>query len=108
MPELGIDTLALLDEHRSNPLVLRFVKLTNLASRSEKISHLNDWIPEEQAAYRSDDWETFSCLRPYTKEEIADFWTYLELSADLATKYGTDSVSGIARLVERATRAYRI
>lgn len=102
-PELDIDALPLLPEHRGDPLVVRFVELCDRTTRAEKVSDPADWTPAERAAYDSEDWEAFSRLRGYTDEEIADFRAYLELAAKLTAKYGTDTVCAIAFLVEGQT-----
>ena len=100
MPELDIDVLPLLPEHRGDPLVVRFVELYDRTTRAEKVSDPADWTPAERAAYDGEDWEAFSRLRGYTNEEIADFRAYLEAAADLTTKYGIDTICAIAYLVQ--------
>lgn len=101
MPKLDVDYLALLEEHRADPLVMRFIDLCDRTTRAEKISRPDEWTEEERAAYQSDDWESFSRLRGYTDEEIADFRQYLELAADVSTRYGIDVACAIAHLVQR-------
>lgn len=55
----------------------RFVKTTKKlqekVAAAEKVSDPADWTPEMRAAYDAGDMETFSRLRGYTEEEIADF-----------------------------------
>lgn len=101
MPELDIDELALKPEHRADPLIVRFAQLCDRTTRAEKVSNPADWTPAERAAYGSDDWETFSRLRGYTEGEIADFCAYLEVAAEVATRYGIDTACSIAYLVQR-------
>jgi len=105
MPELDIDSLALLAEHRADPLVVCFIELCDRTTRAERISRHEDWSEEERAAYRSDDWEAFSRLRGYTDDEIADFRQYLELAADVSTKYGIDFTCAIAHLVQKQSES---
>lgn len=100
MPELDIDNLALTPEHRADPLIVRFAQLCDRTTRAEKVSDPANWTPAERAADRSEDWETFSRLRGYTEEEIADFRAYLEAAAGVATKYGIDTACSIAHLVQ--------
>ncbi|MFC5511141.1 hypothetical protein ACFPOU_08370 [Massilia jejuensis] len=101
MPELDIDELALTPEHRADPLVVRFAQLCDRTTRAEKVSDPKEWTPAERAADQSEDWETFSRLRGYSKEDIADFRAYLEAAADVATKYGIDVACSIDYLVHR-------
>lgn len=100
-PALDVDALALSAEHRNDLMVVRFVELYYRTTRAEKISNPADWTPSERAAYDRDDWETFSRLRGYNDEEIADFRSYLEAATDVATTYGTDTACAIAYLVQR-------
>ncbi len=51
-------------------------------SSAEKFSDPSTWTAEEKAAYDSGDWKTFSKLRGYTDEEMADFNRWLELAGD--------------------------
>jgi len=69
---LDVDALPPLDEHRGDPLILRFVELADRTARAEMISDPDEWSAEQCAAYDAEDWAGFSRLRGYTQQEIAD------------------------------------
>lgn len=100
MPELDIEALALTPEHRADPLIVRFARLCDRTTRAEKVSDPADWTPVERAAYEGGDWETFSRLRGYTEQEIADFRLYLCAAAAISDKYGADTACSIGYLIQ--------
>ena len=78
-----------------DPLLVDFVNATDKISRSEKISDPKDWTKEEKEAWQKKDWETFSRLRGYTEDEIADYKNFLNIYQEVEKKYGLDHAAGI-------------
>lgn len=98
MRPLDIDALGLTDEHRHDPLVVRFIELDDRTSRAEMISDPDDWTPEQRAAYKAGDWVSFSRLRGYSDQEIADFAGFIRMAHEIDEKYGPDTAAGISYL----------
>lgn len=103
MRPLDIDALGLADEHRRDPLVLRFIELDDRTSRAEMISDPDDWTPEQRAAYRAGDWVSFSRMRGYTDQEIADFADFIRMAHEIDEKYGPDTAAEFSYLVQHQT-----
>jgi len=103
MRSLEIDALGLIDEHRQDPLVVRFIELDDRTSRAEMISDPDDWTPEQNAAYRAGDWVSFSRLRGYSDQEIADFADFIRMAHQIDEKYGPDTAAGLSYLVQMQT-----
>lgn len=103
MRPLDVDALPLLQEHRSDPLVLRFVELADRTSRAEMVSTPDAWSDEQRAAYELGDWQDFSRLRGYTVQEIGDFADYLVAAAEIERRYGADLAPALAYLVQQQT-----
>ena len=66
-----------IDDKRGR-FVSQFDELQERVLAAEKVSDPADWTDAQRAAYDSGDWETFSRLRGYTDEEIADYGAYLD------------------------------
>lgn len=103
MEPLNLADLALADEMRADPDVLQYVVMLDRTMRAEKVSDPGEWTPEETAAYRSGEYETFSRLRGYTDAEIRDFNSQLALGSKLIERYGEDDVAWIGYLVQEQT-----
>ncbi|MDK6079486.1 hypothetical protein [Massilia varians] len=103
MRPLDIDALQLLPEHRADPLLLRFIELVDRTGRAEMVSDPDNWSAEQRAAYHAGDWATFSRLRGYTQQEIADFADFLTADKEIEQKYGPDLAPALAHLVDKHT-----
>ena len=100
-PPLDVDAMPLLEEHRDDPLIQRFVELSDRVDRAEKDSDPSTWSPEEKRAYESGSYEEFSRLRGYTESEIADFNEFVKLAGEIDAKYGENTAGGIDDLISR-------
>lgn len=76
-------------------LLRKFVGFLDTVSVSEKLSDPKTWTAAEQKAWDAGDWKSFSKLRGYTNKQISDFQSYLDLSAAVDKKYGSDTAQGI-------------
>lgn len=103
MRPLDVDALPLAEEHRLDPLVLRFIELDDRTSRAEMISEPDDWTPEQKTAYKAGHWALFSRLRGYSAEEIADFSDFMRLAHEIDEKYGPDTAAGISFMLWQQT-----
>lgn len=103
MRPLDVDALSLLDEHRRDQLVLRFIELADRTARAERISDPVTWSTDERDAYAAGDWRSFSRLRGYSATEIADFADYLRTAGEVDAKYGPDMASSICHLLQLQT-----
>jgi len=81
------------DPITKDPDVVEWIKEASIASKAEKISDPSTWTTAQRAAYDAGDWRTFSSLRGYTPDEIAQFEKYMMLSKKIAKKYEQDGVS---------------
>jgi hypothetical protein len=70
--------------------VIEVLRLQAKTVQAEKTSDPASWTPQERAAYNQGDYKTFSKLRGYTEEEIADFEKYQQLKQELINKYGDE------------------
>ena len=86
-----------------DPLLVAFVNATDKISRAEKISDPKDWTKEQKEAWQRKDWETFSRLRGYTENEIADYKNFLSIYKEVEKKYGQDYAAGISYAYNIAT-----
>lgn len=86
-----------LDEHGAlnDPDLPEFLDRVAQSTDEEKQSDPDDWTAEERAAYNSGDWKTFSRLRGYTDDEIANFSRYMELANRLIDRYGDDFTASL-------------
>lgn len=100
-PPLDVEALPLLKEHREDPLIQRFVEMSDRVDRTEKASDPATWTPEERRAYESGNYEEFSRLRGYTASEIADFNEFVRLAGEVDAKYGENTAGGIDDLISR-------
>ena len=73
--------------------VVEWIKEASIAGKAEKASDPSTWTTAQRAAYDAGDWRTFSSLRGYTPDEIAQFEKYMMLSEKIAKKYEQDGVS---------------
>ena len=105
MRPLDVDALPLLEEHRYDPLVLRYIELYDRTARAEMISDPRTWTLDERAAYRAGDWRSFSRLRGYTAAEITDFGDYMRVAGEVDAKHGPDTASDLAFLVQEHTES---
>lgn len=103
MRALDIDALGLTSGHRHDPLVLRFIELDDRTSRAEMISDPDEWTPEQRAAYKAGDWVSFSRMRGYTDQEIADFADFIRMAHEIDEKYGLDTAAEISYLLWHQT-----
>lgn len=87
------------DAEKIDPLIRRFIELTDATSRAEKISNPDDWTPEQRRAYNSGDTAKFSRLRGYTEAEIRQFNDFMQAAHDVDAKYGTDTAVSISHIV---------
>lgn len=69
-----------------------FRKLAKSVASKEKVSDPATWTKEERQAYDSGNWEEFSRLRGYTKDEIEEYGRYQDLAHELIGHYGEDQV----------------
>ena len=76
-------------------LLRKFVGFLDTVSVSEKISDPSTWTTAERKAWDTGDWKAFSKLRGYTDKQILEFQSYLDLSAAVDKKYGSDTAQGI-------------
>lgn len=83
-----------------DPKARELAELIRKVAAAEKYSDPKDWTPAERAAY-SRGWEEFSRVRGYNKQEIADFKKYRELTDEMRSKYGDDSVMEFDMLITR-------
>ena len=83
-----------------DPKARELAELIRKVAAAEKYSDPKDWTPAERAAY-SRGWEEFSRVRGYNKQEIADFKKYQELTNEMSSKYGDDSVMEFDMLITR-------
>lgn len=79
----------------NDPEFSRFKRLVEETNNAEKDSDASSWTDEQNAAYESGDWKTFSKLRGYTEEEINQYEEYQNVANELIKKYGVDSVHEI-------------
>ena len=61
-----------------------FVKYSKITLEAEKSG---DLTPELLKIQQTQDWETFSRARGYTEQEISDFKRYLDLSAEMESRF---------------------
>jgi len=88
-----IKTYGKKDPITKDPDVVEWMKEARIAGNAEKVSDPSTWTTAQRAAYDAGDWRTFSSLRGYTPEEIAQFEKYMMLSERIAKKYEQDGKS---------------
>lgn len=76
--------------YADDPMFREWLDLADKTARAEKISSWTTWTAEEAAAYEAGDTVTFSRLRGYTEEEIADFQRFVALVSQLSIRYQAD------------------
>lgn len=103
MRPLNIDKLGLIDEHRKDPLIQRFIKVSDAVKRAEKISEPDTWTAEQKEAYEQGDYKRFSELRGYTPAEIRQFGEFMDLVEKVDAKYGEDTAASIDYLMSEQT-----
>lgn len=103
MRPLDIDALGLTDDHRKDPLVQRFIKVSDAVKRAEKISDPDTWTAEQKEAYEQSDYKRFSELRGYTPAEIRQFGDFMDLYEKVDAKYGEDTAVSIDYLMSEQT-----
>ncbi len=102
MRPLDIDALGLIEEHRNDPLIQRFIKVSDAVKRAEKISDPDTWTAEQKEAYGRD-YKRFSELRGYTPAEIRQFGEFVDLVGQVDAKYGEDTAASIDYLMGEQT-----
>ena len=75
------------EDFRNDPLVHEYAALSASVTHNEKNSNPETWTQEESDAWESGDWKTFSKLRGYTENQIAEFERMLELDRQINEKY---------------------
>lgn len=86
----------LTEAEQRDPDVLAFIVASRRVALEEKSSDPAQWTAQESAAYERGDWRTFSRLRGYSEDEIANFGEYMRLAGVLDERYGRDYSASLA------------
>ena len=77
------------DEIHNPELIKEWARYVKITDAAEKESDPKEWSEELRNAYENEDYVTFSRLRGYTEEEIADFGQMMKLTDEVEETYGT-------------------
>lgn len=98
---LDLETLLGMIDERDDPLVVKFIEISDRTQRAEMISDYKTWTDTERIAWDQGDWQTFSVLRGYSGSEIAEFATRLDLIRELDSMYGEGYSCSIEFLIKK-------